>query len=457
MSPSYDTITAIATASGVSAINVIRISGPDAIRIADQIFRGQKSLREVPSHTIHYGTIIDPDTNEVLDEVLVSIFRAPHSYTGEDMVEISCHGGNYVAPKILQVLTKIGARLSEPGEFTRRRFLNGKIDLTQAEAVLALTTAQNELAYRSALALLQGSFTKYIEELRTKIKNALVELENLLEFEENSTEAFARFYELKKHLKEVRHELKTQIDQNQQLSFLSCGVYCAIVGKANVGKSSLFNRLLGEDKAIVTSIPGTTRDSIEQSTVLGGIVFHFIDTCGIKILRHIEGQKKIEALGIRRTQDWISKADILIAVFDNSKPLTRADELVINSLKEKPTLWVINKIDRPKKLDYNKLPAKKLYLVSAKYNQGISMLKAALVKNFERKLKGLKSDFLLNERHILILQNVIDLLSKALAENYFETVIFNLRNALDELGKITRPVSTEEVLDEIFKRFCIGK
>lgn len=454
---SQDTIAAIATASGPSAINIIRVSGPDAISLLDKVFQGKDKLAEVPSQTVHYGRIIDPETGSVLDEVLVTVFRAPNSYTGEDMVEISTHGGNYVAPKILNLLIKLGARLAERGEFTYRRLLNGKIDLTQAEAVLALTNAQNETSYRSALALLEGKLSSYIEELRAKLKDALVELENLLEFEENTEEALREFAIVKERLSEVYKNLQVKLEHSQKLSFLSSGVYCAIIGKANVGKSSLFNRLLGEDRAIVTPFPGTTRDSIEQATVLDGVVFHFIDTAGIRILRRSSKQEKIEALGIRRTEDWISRADLLLLVFDNSSPFSKADQLVIEQAQKKPALWVINKIDRPKKLDYNKLPTKKLYMVSAKYNKGISKLKEALARTYTKKLKATTDEFLFNERHMAIFQSVLSSLAQALKESYLEPVIYNVRAALDELGKITRPVTEEEVLDEIFSRFCIGK
>ncbi|MEO0072788.1 MAG: tRNA uridine-5-carboxymethylaminomethyl(34) synthesis GTPase MnmE [candidate division WOR-3 bacterium] len=454
---SHDTIAAIATASGPAAINVIRISGSDAIPLADKVFRGRMKLAEVPSHTVHYGNIIDPETGRVLDEVLVSVFRAPNSYTGEDMVEISTHGGNYVAPKILNLLIKLGARLAEPGEFTFRRVLSGKIDLTQAEAVLALTTAQNEASYRSALALLQGKLSSYIEELREKLKDALVELENLLEFEENPQLALKEFAAVKQRLSEASKNLQAKLEHSQKLSFLTSGVYCAIIGKANVGKSSLFNRLLGEDRSIVTPFPGTTRDSIEQATVLDGVVFHFIDTAGLRMLRQSTKEQKIEALGIKRTEDWISRADILLLVFDNSTTFSKADQLVIEQAQKKPALWVINKIDRPKKFDYNKLPTKKLYMVSAKYNQGISELKQALAKTYTARLKALGDDFLFNERHIAILERVSGALAQALKESYIEPVIYNIQVALDELGKITRPVTEEEVLDEIFSRFCIGK
>jgi tRNA modification GTPase len=452
-----DTIAAIATASGISAINVIRVSGPETLGITDKIFRGQSKLKDAPGYTIHYGKIVDPANGELIDEVLISVFKAPHSYTGEDLVEISCHGGNYVAPKILRLLIKLGARLAEPGEFTRRRLLNNKIDLVQAEAVLALTQAHNETAYRSALALLSGKLSKYIGELRESLKEILAELENLLEFEENEERVQCEFLGIKRKLKTIYETLEKKINERKTLNFLNDGIYCAIVGKANVGKSSLFNQLIGENKAIVTSIPGTTRDSIEGSVMLDGLLFHFIDTCGIKMVQPNTPQKQIETLGMKRTEDWINKAHTLILVFDNTRPFSKVDAQLIERLKDRHVLWVINKIDRPQRLDYQKLLQEKYYLVSAKYNQGIENLKKDLVRYYQRKLQNLKGDFLFMPRHLVILEKVLGLISEAINAHYLEPVAYNLQVALKEVGSITEPFEAEEILDRIFSRFCIGK
>jgi tRNA modification GTPase len=452
-----DTIAAIATARGPAGISIIRISGPNTISIADKLFRGNIKPSRAKSHTVHYGEICNPNSRQVIDQVMLSVFLAPHTYTGDDMVEISCHGSDFVASQILEVITKTGARLAEPGEFTKRRVLAGKMDISQAEAVLALTNAQNEPACRSALDQLQGKLTAYIADFSNQIKTVIAQIEHLLEFEESTQNAQLQFRKIINQVKAIRTNLDKTARQNQNLKYLRAGVYCVIVGKPNVGKSSLFNRLLEQDRAIVTEIPGTTRDSLQAAVSINNIVFHLIDTAGLKIIKNSDKTQKIEAIGIEKSKDWLEAADFILAVFDNSCPLTQPDRLVYDAVKRKPHLVVLNKIDRTAHFHKNFFKSEKTVPVSAKYNQGIDRLKNAMSRSYAQKITGGNGYLALNERHLDILKQVSDLIKQAEKENYLETALVNLRNGLDLLGSVTSIVSNEQILDTIFSKFCIGK
>jgi len=451
-----DTITAIATAPGPSGISVIRISGPMAKHIANKIFKGKIKPTRAKTQTVHFGKVINPTTKEIIDEILLTVFSAPNSYTGEDMIEISCHGGDYIASKIISQIIKLNARLAEPGEFTKRRVFSGKMDITQAEATLDLVQVQNESAYRSAIEQLQGKLSGYISSLSEKIKLITAQMENLIEFEENQKHFQTKFKKLFLRIKEMRYDLEATIKRNEELKFLHNGIYCVIVGRPNVGKSSLFNRLSEIEKAIVTELPGTTRDSLEHTTIINGITFHLIDTAGLKIIRQPEGAQKIEALGIKQSKNWLDAADIVLAVFDNSKPFNRQDALVYDAIKTKPHILVLNKIDLKTKFNRNILKNDTVYPISAKYNKGIKQLKNAVAKHYQKRLST-NNYLYLNARHVDVLKQVVRLLKESEAEKYFETTAINLRTALDILGTITGAVTNEAVLDTVFSQFCIGK
>jgi tRNA modification GTPase len=450
-----DTISAIATAPGLAGISVIRISGSKAISIADKIFTGKIRPSQTKSHTVHFGKIADPTTKKILDEVLLTVFLTPHSYTGENMIEISCHGGDFVASAILKLIIKLGARLAEPGEFTKRRVLNGRMDITQAEAVLDLVSAKTEATYKSALDQLQGKLTGYIQNLTNELTTILAQMENLLEFEEDQQTELPR---LTNRIRKISINLKETIEKNTQLQFLRTGIYCVIIGRPNVGKSSLFNRLTEMDRSIVTEIPGTTRDSLEQTVTLHGITFHLIDTAGLKVITKPKGAQKIEAMGIEKSKNWLEAADFVLAVFDNSQPTNKQDNLVYNVVKNKPHLLVLNKIDLRPKFNHKLFNHKTIYPVSAKFNKGITRLKTAMVKFYAKRIPSASNNYLyLNTRHIDVLNRVDELLKQSIQENYLDVSIIHLRDALDILGTVTNAVTNEQILDSIFTQFCIGK
>ncbi|MBS4016295.1 MAG: tRNA uridine-5-carboxymethylaminomethyl(34) synthesis GTPase MnmE [Candidatus Latescibacteria bacterium] len=452
-----DTIAAIATARGPAGISIIRISGPRSISIADKLFRGKIKPSRAKSHTVHFGEICNPISQQVIDQVMLSVFLAPHTYTGDDMAEISCHGSDFVASQILKVIIKTGARLAEPGEFTKRRVLANKMDITQAEAVLALTNAKNESTCRSALDQLQGKLTGYVADLGNQLKTIIARIEHLLEFEESNQTTQLQFRKIINQVKTIRADIDKTIKQNEALKYLHSGVYCVIIGKPNVGKSSLFNRLLEQDRAIVTEIPGTTRDSLQETVSINNLIFHLIDTAGLKIIKNPDKTQKIEAIGIEKSQDWLKTADFILAVFDNSSPLTQQDRLVYDAVKHKPHLIVLNKIDRTPHFNKNFFKSEKTVLVSAKYNQGVDRLKNAMSRSYTRKIAGGNGYLALNERHLDILKQLSGLIKQAEKENYLETALVNLRNGLDLLGSVTSLVSNEQILDTIFSKFCIGK
>lgn len=452
-----ETIAAIATAPGPSGISVIRISGSKAISTADKIFAGKIKPSQVSTQTVHYGKITDPTTKKIIDEVLLTVFLAPDSYTGENMVEISCHGGDFVTSAILKLIIKLGVRHAEPGEFTKRRVLAGKMDITQAEAVLDLVQAKNELVYRSAIEQLQGRLSGYIQTLTADIKTVLAQMENLLEFEEDQKQTEIEFKRLTSRLKKIRTNLEATVIKNEQLQFLRTGVYCVIIGRPNVGKSSLFNRLCEVEKAIVTEIPGTTRDSLEQTIAINGMIFHLIDTAGMKTITAPKGDKKIEALGIEKSKNWLEAADLVLAVYDNSSPVKKEDKLVYNETSKKPHLSVLNKIDLKPHFNRKFLNNEKVYPISAKFNQGINRLKIAMTKIYQKKLPSNNNYLYLNARHVDTIKRVASLLAQSEQEKYLDGSIINLRNGLDLLATITSPVTNEQILDTIFTQFCIGK
>jgi len=453
---SSDTITAIATASGPSGISVIRISGPAAKNIADKIFKGKIKPSKAKSQTIHFGKIINPVTNELIDEVLLSVFTQPNSYTGEHMIEISCHGGDYIASVILNLVIKLGARLAEPGEFTKRRVLANKMDITQAEAIKDLVSVKNDSAYRSAIGQLQGRLSGYISELSGEIKSLTAQLENIIEFEQDQKHIQVQLKKLTRQIQKIRADLEATIKKNEEMKFLRSGVYCVIIGRPNVGKSSLFNRLSEIEKAIVTEIAGTTRDSLEHTTIINGIVFHLIDTAGLKVIHAPKGLDKIEAMGIERSKDWLKSADFVLAVFDNSKPMNQQDQLVYDSVKNKPHLSVLNKIDLPAKFDRKIFKNEVVYPISAKYNKGIKQMKNAITGLYQKQFSA-DNHLYLNSRHIAALKDVIRLLKETESEKHCDIMTMNLRDALDRLGTVTNVTTNEQILDTIFSEFCIGK
>lgn len=452
-----DTIAAIATAPGAGAIAIIRLSGSNAIKIAEKVIKtkSSKKLSEQKPNTIHFGEVIENET--IIDEVLVSIFHAPHSYTGENSVEISCHGSLFIQQKILEIIIKNGARLADPGEYTMRAFMNGKLDLSQAEAVADLIASKSEAERRVAMSQLKGGFSEELKLLRTKLLNfvSLIELE--LDFSEEDVE-FADRSELENLINTIREKVKSLKDSFSYGNAIKNGVPVAIVGLPNVGKSTLLNTLLKEDKAIVSDIAGTTRDSIEDVISINGILFRFIDTAG---LRHTTDT--IENLGIERTIDKVKKAEIVLYLIDAS--VKRKPELydkIKTHIANKKLIIVLNKIDKAViKLNSTVFNNAQILEISAKHKTNINNLETALIKaanfaNFD------ENDIIItNARHYAALQKtyeaseqVISALKRGLTSDFLSV---DIRTMLNYLGEITGEVSNNEILGNIFANFCIGK
>lgn len=446
-----DTIAAIATPPGEAGIAVIRISGKSAFSLADKIFSGNKRPSQSLSHTVHYGKITNPKNNELIDKVLLSVFRAPKSYTGEDMVEISSHGGTFIADAILKILLEQGARLAEPGEFTKRAVLLGKMDIVQAEAILDLVSAKTEKARRSAISQLTGTLSKVIDNLTDELKDLLSRTEYALEFEPD--EKFNPILKIKSELRKLETNFNKIIAKGETEHFLREGALVVIVGKPNVGKSSIFNRLLEWERAIITEIPGTTRDVLEERMVVAGIPVRLVDGAGVRSTR-----EKIEALGVAKTKDYINEADLILAIFDISKPFDQVDKMVLNATKDKKRLFILNKIDLKNRFNQrylNEVKYQKIIKTSARFNQGIYQLRKNLTNQFH--LKDKEEYFITNRRHIEVLIRAKTALGRAQKQEYLETITHEIKTAIEALGEITGKVTSEDILNRIFTQFCIGK
>lgn len=451
---SSDTIVALATAQGVSAIAVIRLSGGDSIALVNRLFKG-KDLTQEPSHTLHFGTLNDGET--VLDEVLVSIFKAPRSFTTENSVEISCHGSPLIVKEIIKALLKHGARLAEPGEFTKRAFMHGRLDLAQAEAVADLINAETDNARQAALNQMRGGFSKEINKLREELIHfaSLIELE--LDFGEEDVE-FAKRSDLKKLIYQIQGYLTSLIKSFDQGNVIKNGVPTVIAGKPNAGKSTLLNLLLNEEKAIVSDIAGTTRDVIEDEIVLGGINFRFIDTAGLR-----DTQDVIEAMGVERTRDRMKKASLIIYLVDLSNSSIDTIETELKELEQIgiPHIKVGNKLDKADPTLANQLKQKGFILISAKQGEHVEELKQKLVSLFE--VNDVKSGDVMvtNLRHYQnllqtneSLTRVLEGMDKGLTGDF---LAMDIRQSLHYLGEITGSITSEDLLANIFGKFCIGK
>lgn len=465
-----DTIAAISTAAGEGGIGIVRLSGRDAVAVAERVFvspRGRK-LREVRSHTLVYGFIVDPATGEKIDEVLAAVMRAPGTYTREDVVEINCHGGMLPLRTTLQALLRQGARLAEPGEFTRRAFLNGRIDLSQAEAVIDVVRAKTEQAERLALQQLEGRLSGKITGLRDALTDLCALVEAHLDFPEDEIEVKAKDGIIGS-VSGITAELERLSKGYDEGKFFREGVSMAIVGKPNVGKSSLLNALLERDRAIVTEMPGTTRDIIEDSLSINGLPLRIMDTAGIR-----ETHNLAEREGVRRSLRAIEGADIIIAVLDASRPVEEADREVLAKVRDKRVVVVVNKVDResgefslgdaglggPGDDAGDSLP---LVRVSATRGEGIPALKEMIYSLcVSREPLSQREDVLIaTVRHRDSLDRAAGSLREAADALYndmpLEVTALFLREALDHLGEIVGMVTTDDILDRIFNEFCIGK
>jgi tRNA modification GTPase len=453
-----DTIAAIATAAGEAAIAVIRVSGPQAATAADGFFRGSMSLRDARSHTVHYGRVVYPD-GATVDDVLVTVFRAPHSYTGEDVVEIGCHGGLFVTQEVYRTVLASGIRQAEPGEFTRRAFLNGKMDLSQAEAVGALIAATSGRAHRASLEQLHGRLAEGVGEIREELVRLCALLELDLDFSEEGL-TVAPADEITRKIAACKERLSLMADTFKTGRMYRDGVSVVIIGEPNVGKSSLFNALLRENRAIVTPVPGTTRDFLEESLIINGILFRLTDTAGIR-----ESPDPIEREGIRRSKLAMEHADILLVVMDASASADAGTLESISRGEHQHLIRVWNKIDAAEILGSKRSPDNKKSgeaWISAMTGEGVHALSELLVSLVAHEHMELGGGVqITTHRHWESLRKAVRKMTDGLdtlkAGRTNEFVAFEIREAVDALGEITGVVTSEDVLNSVFASFCIGK
>ena len=453
-----DTIVALATPSGVGAIGVIRLSGPEAIRIANGVFYG-KDLEQQASHTVHFGTIRN-DEGRILDEVLATLFVAPRSYTGENVVEISCHGSDYIIQELLQLFIRKGARTANPGEYTMRAFLNGQMDLSQAEAVADLIASSSQSAHAIAMQQMRGGFSDEIKRLRGELIDfaSLIELE--LDFSEEDVE-FADRSKLEELVGKIQRIIKALLDSFQLGNVLKNGVSTVIAGRPNAGKSTLLNALLNEERAIVSEIAGTTRDTIEEVLNINGVQFRIIDTAGIR-----DATDTIEAIGVEKTLEKVQSSALLLYVFDviDTQPEEVRADLEKLSHENIHTIVVANKMDLnpyTKKEHYFSSPDVTWVPISAINKMNISFLKESLHDAIVSNKVNLESTIVANARHFEALQNAYEDLSRVLQGlsngTTSDFVAMDIRASLHHLGEITGEISTDDLLGNIFGKFCIGK
>lgn len=448
-----DTIAAISTSLGIGAISIVRMSGTDAIKIANKIF--SKDLENVKSHTINYGFI--KENGEVIDEVLISVMKAPHTYTTENIIEINCHGGITTTNKVLETLLKNGARLAEPGEFTKRAFLNGRIDLTKSEAVMDLLESKTETARKLAINSLQGTTAKLVDNFRNKIKQLISSIEVNIDYPEYYDIEVITLDKIKEETTKMKKELENIIKESENSKIIKNGIDTLIIGRPNVGKSSILNKFLDEDKAIVTDVAGTTRDIVEGQVMLDNIILNIIDTAGIR-----ETEDKVEKIGVEKSLSLIEQADLIIVVLNSNERLTKEDLELLEKTKNKNTIVVLNKNDLERKIELEKL--KEYNLVSTNTNniEGIDNLKDKIKEMFNLEQISTKDyNYLTNVRQISLAKNAYQKLidvENALKENLpVDMIEIDLRDCFDILGEITGKTYSDEIIDNLFERFCVGK
>ena len=449
-----DTIAAIATAAGISAINIIKISGSKSIEIVNKIFTG-KNLNEVESHTIHYGFITYE--NEKIDEVLVSVFKSPKTYTGEDVVEINCHGGIATTNKILEILLVSGCRLAEPGEFIKRAFLNGKKDLLEVESIEDIINAKTEKARKMSMNGISGELTKMIKSLKEKLLSIIANIEVNIDYPEYEDAIQITNNILTKNIEEIEKELNKILQESEKGKLIKNGIKIGIIGKPNVGKSTLLNKLLNEDKAIVTDIEGTTRDIVEGTIYLKGIPLHLIDTAGIRNTDNI-----VEKIGVEKSKKIIDEADLIITIFDGSKELSKEDIEIINKIKNKKVIAIVNKIDLPNKINVKDLLNFKIINASIKNNLGIENLYSEIEEMFNLKeLDNQDLTYISNARQIALIKECLKIIKEIKKSNdsniEVDLIQIDLQRLWETLGEIIGDTYKEELLDEIFSKFCLGK
>ena len=450
-----DTIIGISTALSKGAISIIRLSGDDAIKIVNKVFK-EIDLSKVEPNTINYGHIVDFDSCQIIDEVLVSIFKAPKSYTKEDVVEINCHGGLFVTNKIYEQLVLLGARPSEPGEFTKRAFLSGRIDLTKAEAVMDVINAENSAALKIANSALNGKISTFVDQKRQELLDIIATISVNIDYPEYDDVEQLTNEDILPKLKTIKLELEDVLNNSKSAKLLKNGINTVIVGKPNVGKSSLLNTLIGENKAIVTNIPGTTRDIVEASINLGQVTLNLIDTAGIRITEDV-----VEKIGVEKSKEQINKADIILCVLDGSEPINEQDKEILNEIKNKCHLTIINKIDLEQKINLGEVDDNVLF-ISTKNNNTIKELENKILETLNlNNLFNKDITYISNARQLEKINFAIKALDEALTtienEATIDFVDIDIRKAWLYLGEIVGQTSTDNLLDELFSKFCLGK
>lgn len=455
-----DTIAAIATALGESAIGIVRISGDEAIEIANKVFKG-KNLTKVDSHTIHYGHVIDPQSGKVIDEVMVTVLKAPRSYTTEDSVEINSHGGIMAIQRVLEVVLANGARLAEPGEFSKRAFLNGRIDLSQAEAVMDLIQAKTDKAMDASMNQLQGSLSTKIRSLRQEMLNTLAQVEVTIDYPEYDDVEEMSLKQLSETAQHVKEQIQRILHQAQHGRLFRDGINTAIIGRPNVGKSSLLNRLTGLEKAIVTDIEGTTRDTIEEYVNVRGVPLHLIDTAGIR-----QTDEVVERIGVERSRKVMEQADLVILILNQAQTLQPVDIELLELTKDQNRIILLNKQDLEPQLTLADLKPyiqdTELIATSMLDESGIDELEAQIEKRFfSGEIKSGDVNYLLNTRHTELLRQAIVALDEVIESTEMmlpvDLIQMDFTRAWDLLGEITGDSVQDELLNKLFSQFCLGK
>ena len=457
----FDTICAIATPIGEGGVAIIRISGEKSLEIADKIFVGKnkKDLKDMKTYTMRYGNIVDIDTEEIIDDVILSYMKAPRSYTGENVIEVNCHGGVVATNRVLNQIVKAGARLAEPGEFTKRAFLNGRIDLSQAEATMDIIKAKTELSMKSAIMQSRGALSKEIGELRKYLLNVLALIEYAVDFTEDDEDIVDDnlVAQIKDGINKTLSRINSLLKNADEGKIIRDGLNLVIVGKPNVGKSSLLNSLLREKRAIVTDIPGTTRDIIEEYINLDGIPIRITDTAGIR-----DTEDTVEKIGVERSKEKIEEADLVILMLDTSRELDDEDKVIIDSLRDKKYLALLNKVDLECKLSKEFIDSLDRKIeISAKTGFGIENLKEEIKNLFFNGEIDSESLIISNTRHKQALYRSLENCNLALEKlnlnEYLDLISIYVTSAMKALGEITGDELEEDLLNKIFSEFCVGK
>lgn len=457
----FDTITSISTPMGEGAIGIVRLSGPQAIEIGDILYKGKKKLSEVETHTINYGHIIDPETNETVEEVMVSVLRTPKTFTREDIIEINCHGGILTINRILELTMTYGARMAEPGEYTKRAFLNGRIDLSQAEAVMDFIRSKTDRASKVAMNQIEGRLSDLIKKQRQSILEILAQVEVNIDYPEYDDVEDATTDFLLEQSKRIKEEINQLLETGAQGKIMREGLSTVIVGRPNVGKSSMLNNLIQDNKAIVTEVAGTTRDVLEEYVNVRGVPLRLVDTAGIRDTEDI-----VEKIGVERSRKALSEADLILFVLNNNEPLTEDDQTLFEVIKNEDVIVIINKTDLEQRLDVSELRE----MIGDMPLIQTSMLKQEGIDELEIQIKDLffggevqnqDMTYVSNSRHISLLkqarQSIQDAIDAAESGIPMDMVQIDLTRTWEILGEILGESASDELIDQLFSQFCLGK